>query len=329
MEQFYLDNSAATGVTKDNEPSDPNYVSPVYDDVTCDFTVDAFEFEPVEDALLSTDYESNTVTPTGFTVPVRIQTFSNFNFYSINGGGFTSEDGILNPGETLTMKQQSSPDYETTRSAPIKVSQYTTEFLVTTMEEPFTFDTVDYAETETTYASEIYTHEEDGTVPVEVTSVDGEYRIRIGGVWGAWTSADGTISVGQSLQVRQTSAVESGTTKTVSFQVGDQLLYFNVKTYETVPVMFDPIFNVTAGSLNESSIEEVTGITDGALLMVSGSDVEYNKNGEGWVNFGGTINNTDTIQVRRIASNDPLVTLTAGLTIGSFTTGFNITTEDV
>ena len=35
LEQYYLDNGVATGVTKINNISDPDYVTPVYDPITC------------------------------------------------------------------------------------------------------------------------------------------------------------------------------------------------------------------------------------------------------------------------------------------------------
>lgn len=94
---------------------------------------DPFYFTEVENANLSTLYESNEVTIAGTNVPSTLSISGGE--YSKNGGSYTSAPGTINSGDTLKLRVQSSPDYLTQVTVTVTVQSYSTGFIVTTKEE--------------------------------------------------------------------------------------------------------------------------------------------------------------------------------------------------
>jgi hypothetical protein len=66
-------------------------------------TPDAFSFSDTHLAAPGVDYESNSVRISGITTGVPISV-SNNGYYSVNGGGYRSEPGIVNNGDTVSLQ---------------------------------------------------------------------------------------------------------------------------------------------------------------------------------------------------------------------------------
>lgn len=138
LEQFNIVTGEATGVEKPNEVGDPDYVPPVYDAVNCvpeppDGTPDPYAFTPVVDAEVDTPYESNVVVPTGYNIPIPI-IIAAPSEYRLNGGTYTTADGIMNPGDSLQVRRNSSPDYETEVLATPTAGGVSADFSIITKE---------------------------------------------------------------------------------------------------------------------------------------------------------------------------------------------------
>lgn len=89
---------------------------------------------------------------------------------------------------------------------------------------------------------------------------------------------------------------------------------------------FDPEFDAEISTVYSSNIINITGLGMAAPISITGG--EYRINGGSWVSTSGTVDNGDTVQVRRTssASYNTLVSLT--LTVGTYSTDFEITTKE-
>lgn len=143
LEEFYVVSNEVTGNEKPNVDTDVDYAAPIFDNVTCvpvepDPTPDPYSFTAVIDAELSTMYESDVVTPVGYNIPIDI-TIPAGSEYRLNGGSWTSDDGTMNPGDTLQVRTLSSGLYETEVLATPTAGGVSADFSITTKEEPLSF----------------------------------------------------------------------------------------------------------------------------------------------------------------------------------------------
>lgn len=135
LEEYNVLNGELTGNEKPNAPSDVDYVSPIVDETTCvpqppNPNPDAFDFIPVVDAELSTVYESNVITPTGFNIPTTVGV--DVGEYRLNGGSWTSIDGPMVPGDTLQVRRTSSNLYVTPVTVNATIGTTTGQYRITT-----------------------------------------------------------------------------------------------------------------------------------------------------------------------------------------------------
>lgn len=92
---------------------------------------DTFSFTAVIDALLSTVYESNEVSPVNnITEPIPISITGGE--YSFNGGVWTSVAGFIPPLATVKVRQTSSASYSTLTSTILNIGSNSASFDVTT-----------------------------------------------------------------------------------------------------------------------------------------------------------------------------------------------------
>lgn len=137
LEEFYTDDETLTGEEKPNVETDADYVSPIYRPDTCtvepaDTTPDAFAFDPIVDAALSTEYESSIETVSGINVPVPISVQAGSS-YRINGGPYVTTAGTIENGDTFQVKTTSSNLNGTLKSVPLNISGVVGNFDVTTI----------------------------------------------------------------------------------------------------------------------------------------------------------------------------------------------------
>lgn len=85
--------------------------------------VDSFSFTPVTNAPLNTPITSNQAIIEGFCSHKEI-TISGDGEYSINGGAFTRQPGLIGPNSTLRVRILSAPTFNTRRSATVAIGDH-------------------------------------------------------------------------------------------------------------------------------------------------------------------------------------------------------------
>ena len=99
-------------------------------DPNLDKTPDPFTFVDQTEVDWNRTITSNTITVSGVDASVVISITGGT--YSINGGDYTSEDGTVNNGDTVTVRQTSSSVFHTTTDAELTIGDISDTFSVTT-----------------------------------------------------------------------------------------------------------------------------------------------------------------------------------------------------
>jgi hypothetical protein len=183
-----------------------------------DTVPDAFSFTDVTGQAVSTVVVSNTVTVAGLTAPSPITVTGGE--YSVNDGGFTAADGTVIAGDTVAVRLTTSANPSTAANATLTIGGVADTFTVTTAADTqpaqFTFDDLDNVDKDTLVVSN----------PVTITGIStaaaiavtgGEYSI---GCTGTFTADPGTITDGQTVCVRHTTASTAGTAVTTLLTIG-------------------------------------------------------------------------------------------------------------
>ncbi|WAC59773.1 RHS repeat domain-containing protein [Brevundimonas sp. SL130] len=162
-----------------------------------------------------------------------------------------------------------------------------------------------------------------GTAAISVTG--GEYRID----GGSWLTAAGTVSAGQSVQVRVQAPATAGASQTATLNIAGVTDTFQVTTAaaaDTTPNAYDLGGPVTgaAGAWSSSNTVTIAGIDAATPVSISGG--QYRINGGAWTAASGTVTAGQTIQVQVQASTTAGASQTATLNVGGVTDTFQVTT---
>jgi len=195
-----------------------------------------------------------------------------------------------------------------------------------TIPDQFTFNDQTGAALNTTVTSNTIT----------VTGINAAASISItGGTYsingGAYTSASGTVSNGNTVTVRVTSSGSYSTTTSATLTIGGVSDIFSVTTMaapsDTTPDQFT-FTDQTGVALNAtvtSNTITVTGINTAASISITGGT--YSINGGAYTSASGTVNNGNTVTVRVTSSGSYSTTTSATLTIGGVSDIFSVTTQ--
>jgi alpha-tubulin suppressor-like RCC1 family protein len=164
-------------------------------------------------------------------------------------------------------------------------------------------------------------------MPVSVSG-DGTPEISING--GAWDTS-GTISNGQTLAVRLTSANADNTTRSATVTVGSLSDNWSVttKTLDTTPnaFSFTDVTGANFSTLTTSNTISISGIDSPASVSVSGTgSPEISINGGGWTTSG-TITNGQSLAVRLTSAPGGSTARTATVTVGGVSDNWSVTTK--
>ncbi|MEP1551727.1 hypothetical protein, partial [Paraglaciecola sp.] len=206
-------------------------------DITAAFevtTIDAdispaeFSFTDQANVSLETIVVSSAVKITDINTQVPIGITSGE--YSINGGRFTSEVGIVSTGDTVQVRLTSSGEFETSTSAILTIGNIRESFDVTTLvadATPTAFEFIAQTgiEVSTLVTSNPLTIGGINT-DASISITDGEYAIN----GGAYTANDGLVSEGDIVQVQLTSSDEVETLSRATLTVGGIRDSFEVTT---------------------------------------------------------------------------------------------------
>jgi LmbE family N-acetylglucosaminyl deacetylase len=295
--------------------------------LTMDTTPNAFAFTAQTGVTPGTVVTSNSITVGGITAPAPISVTGGE--YSIGAGAFTATAGTVTNGQTVRVRQTASTSFSTTTTATLTIGGVSGAFNVTTVAMDTTPNAFAFT-AQTGVAPGILVTSNSITVgginaPAPISVVGGEYSIGA----GAFTAVAGTVSNGQTVRVRQTSAASYSTTTTATLTIGTVSAAFNVTTTAPPDTTPDPFVftartDATRGSTYTSNSITVTGINQPTPISVVGG--LYSISGGGFTNVAGTVTNGQTVRVRVTASTQFSTTTTATLTIGGISAQFNVTT---
>jgi hypothetical protein len=160
------------------------------------------------------------------------------------------------------------------------------------------------------------------TAAVSITG--GEYSIN----GGAFTSAAGTVSNGQTLTVRVTTAGQFSTPMSAVLTVGGVSATFTATTLDadTTPdaYSFPRKSDVTRDSWVESASVAITGINTAAPLTIDNG--EYSVAGGAFTSAAGSIDPGQSLVVRTMAGSTYSKATRARVTIGTVSSDFEVTT---
>ncbi len=198
-----------------------------------DTTPDAFAFVAETNVALATTVTSNNQTVAGINTAAPISVTGGA--YSINGGVFTAAPGTVTSGQIVAVRQTSSATPATATIATLTIGGVAADFSATTVPadttpSPFSFVDVTNAGVSTVNTSNAVTIAGiNTTTPISVTG--GAYSINS----GVFTEAAGTVTVGQTVQVRQTSSASFATATDTVLTVGGVSDTYTVTTGTDVP----------------------------------------------------------------------------------------------
>jgi len=304
----------------------------INDDAASDTTPDPFSFSPVTDVAPNSVQTSNAIVVAGINAasPISVTGGS----YNINGGAYTTLAGTVTVGQSITVRQTASASPGTTTTAMLTIGGVSAAYAVTTQAADTTPDAFSFTPVTNAALSSIQTSNAvtisgiNSASPVSITA-GGSYSIND----GVYTDQPGTITAGQTLNVRQTASASNGTSTTVTVTVGGVSAGYTVTTIatalDTTPdaFSFTPVANAAPGSTQTSNAISVTGINAPAPISISGG--MYSLNGQGYTSASGFVNVGDSITVQVLAAFTNSTTTSATLTIGGVQGTFSVTTIPV
>ena len=296
-----------------------------------DTTPVAFSFAPLTGAALNTALTSNAVTISGIDTPVPITITGGT--YSINGGAFTSDAGVVSEGQTVALRQTSSNLNNTNTTTTVTIGALSRTFTTTTLTtggtettpNPFAFTNMtSVALSAVTTSAPITVSGITAPAPVSVSG--GTYSIE----GGAFTSAAGTVNNGQSVAVRHTSAATPGTGTTTTLNIGGITAPFTSTTgavVDTTPnaFTFTNMTSVAVNTVTTSAPITVSGINAPAPISITGGT--YSIEGGAFTSAAGTVANGESVAVRHTSAPLSGSLTTTTLTIGGVSGAFTSTTE--
>ncbi|MBL8483230.1 MAG: PKD domain-containing protein, partial [Rhodocyclaceae bacterium] len=161
-------------------------------------------------------------------------------------------------------------------------------------------------------------------VPSPISVSGGEYSVD----GGAYTTAAGTVSNGQSVRVRLLSSASYSTLRTATLTIGGVSASFSVTTTgnDTDPnaFSFTAVNNVALSTTVTSATATIGGINAPAPISITGG--MYSINNGPFTSDPGTIQNGQGVRVQLVSSANFATTTSAVLTVGSVSGSFNVTT---
>ena len=323
--------STATGFSHNNKSWTPGLGA----DISFTFTSTTEGVDTIPDAfnfgILNAFYPVNTVQASNITIsginsstPITITNGD----YSVNGGPFTSANGLVNDGDTVRVRHVTSNTFSTQNMTTLNVGGVT-ESLITTTESQdttpnvFGFAPLDNANLNASVQAGFAVSGINDATPISI--VAGQYRIGS----GAFTSANGMVNNGDVVTVRHTTSSNFNSTVTSLLTIGGVTSDYVSTTVaqDTTPNAFS--FTDALGVLRNTPIEftsfDVLGITGAVPISVTNG--EYKIGSGTYTSVSGTVSNGDNVTVRHTNNSGFGVTIQSSLTIGTVTENFRSTTE--
>ena len=317
--------SSASDSTTVNSTLTIGGVSDTYSSTTGDFTPAAFSFTDVTGVTVSSTMTSNTITVSGITAATPISVSGGF--YSINSGAYTSASGTVNNGDTISVQHTSAASDSTTVNTILTIGIISDTYSSTTGDftpAVFSFTDVTGVPYSSTMTSNTITVS-GINAPTAITVVGGTYSIN----GGAYISASGTVSNGDTVTIRHTSAPSEASTINTTLTIGGVSDTYSSTTGDFTPAAFSfiDVSDVDYNTTMTSNTITVSGIN--AATSISVSNGTYSINGGAYTTNNGTVNNGDTVTVQHTSAATDGTTVSTILIIGGVSDSFDsITTGD-
>lgn len=336
--QLRLTSHTVTDATTRTATVTVGTVSDAWSVTTQDDTPAAFSFTDVTNQAVNTVITSNTLTITGIGGnPTSVSVAgAGSPQISINGGAWTTSGTIL-AGQSLAVRLTSAGTSSTARSATVTVGNTSDTWSVTTIPQDSTPNGFDFTNLtnqlfSTLVTSNVVTISGIGPDPVSVSiSGGGSPQFSIAG--GAWATS-GTITNGQTLQLRMTTSPNSTTTLTATVTVGtvSDAWATTTQVQDNTPNAF-AFTDVTGQQLAAVIISNtltITGIGPAPVsVSVTGAgSPQISINGGAW-GTSGSISNGQTLAVRLTSAATSNTARTATVTVGTVSDTWSVTTATV
>lgn len=303
----------------------------------------AFSFTNLTNQPTDTWVESNAITvldiTAGYDVPVSCAAGAEFAISSDGGNNYTaysSTPDTAQLNDMIKMRLRTSTLNNTPISGTLTVSNVSASWTVTTnsgvVTSPtqFTFNEVNNAEVSTEYESDpVQILGLSAGVNAIITVTNGEYaKSTDGGVtYSPYTSAAGTVAVGDFVKAKGTSQATYDSPKNVNVTVATVSDAFIIRT-RTLDATPDPITfpdkdNQPISTTVESIPRQITGIDAGVDVAISVSGGLYARSTDNGATYGaftataGVVNLNDWVKVQMDTSPSNGTSKTATLTLGS------------
>ena len=161
--------------------------------------------------------------------------------------------------------------------------------------------------------------------PAALSISNGAYAIN----GGSLTTQPGTVSAGDSVSIRLTTARQYATETSATLTIGGVSDTFSATTrsLDVTPdaFQFQSQDGATLQQVVVSAPVAMTGLEAAAPIRITNGD--YAINGGPFTNQAGQVNNGDAVQVRLTAARDYHTPVTATLTVGDVQGSFTVTTQ--
>ena len=291
---------------------------------------DPFSFATVNNATPGIGYASEPLTVTGINSPSPISVL--VGAYKINDGPYVSQSGTVNPNDRVVILVRASTRSNKSVTGTLTIGGVSANFTVNTgdldtVPDSFSFAPVNDAELGKTYVSAPATVS-GITERAAIVVTGGRYRINN----GVFTSAEGTVSLGDQVYAEVVASSSASTAKTATITIGGVAGSFTVTTasagtvLDPVPdnFMFPAINDAVPDASYVSAPATITGITGPSPISVSGG--RYRINAGGFTSESGTVNAGDQVYAEVIASSQDSTAATTTITIGGVAGAFTVTT---
>jgi predicted acyl esterase len=186
--------------------------------------------------------------------------------------------------------------------------------------EPFTFIVRSGVATNAIVTSEAKTVSGfSGSLPVRVAGGSNS-QFKVGS--GAWTSIEGSITAGQTLNVRHQSSNDANTETVTTVTVGEYQTTFTSVTGATdrTPEPFD--FGTRPHTQPNAFVESAPQVLQGfniGIAIQAGPNAQYRIDGGGWTNSAGTLQPGQSLAMRHVTSAQPLAYTKTWIRVGGVT----------
>lgn len=279
-----------------------------------DTTPDAFGFGTVNGAQPNTQYQSGSVTPTGFNAAASVSVSSG-GWYK-NGTYMGTGPGSINPGDFVQVVGTASGAFGGNTTVRLVIGGIEGDYSINTRAADTTPDQFNLgAANNVALSTEAY------SAQVTITGIEapatmtlrgagtGQYQINgPGDGSGSWFTSDTTVNNGDRVQVRHVSAAANSTSITSTLTVGGVASNFTSTTVgaDNTPDPFG--FNaknfLLPGVMVVSNVVTITGINVPTTVSTVYGLAQVSING-GAYSTSGTITNGQTLQVRMLTSSVP------------------------